>query len=159
MSQIHEVFSVTKTVDGALSIDADFTGVSNGERMRAEYILRDGDEFGSAPMFRQWVADNSPKILPYTPPPEPTPEELRAQMPPLTPRQFRDALIDHDIMPDSVTAAISQIADVKERAKALNAWEYPTQFVRTEPLIEQIGAIFNLTPEDIDDMWQAAIVG
>lgn len=92
----------------------------------------------------------------HVPPPEPTPEELRAQLPPLTPRQFRDALIDHDIMPDDVTAAINQIADVKDRAKALNAWEYPTQFVRTEPLIEQIGAIFSLTPEDIDDMWQAA---
>ncbi|WP_273727464.1 hypothetical protein [Brucella gallinifaecis] len=94
---------------------------------------------------------------PPEPEPEPpTPEELRAQMPPLTPRQFRDALIDHDIMPDDVTAAINQIADAKDRAKALNAWEYPTQFVRTEPLIEQIGAIFSLTPEDIDDMWRQA---
>ena len=93
----------------------------------------------------------------HVPPPEPTPEELRALMTPLTPRQFRDALIDHDIMPDDVTAAIGQIADVKERAKALNAWEYPTQFDRTEPLIEQIGAIFNLTPDDIDDMWQTAM--
>jgi len=94
---------------------------------------------------------------PPAPDPEPpTPEELRAQMPPLTPRQFRDALIDHDIMPEQVTAAISQVADTKDRAKVLNAWEYPTQFVRTEPLIEQIGAMFNLTPEDIDDMWWQA---
>jgi len=94
---------------------------------------------------------------PPAPDPEPlTPEELREQMPPLTPRQFRDALIDHDIMPEQVTAAIGQIADVKDRAKALNAWEYPTQFDRTEPLIEQIGAMFDLTPDDIDDMWRQA---
>lgn len=76
-------------------------------------------------------------------------------MQPLTPRQFRDAFIDHDTMSDDVTAAINKIADMKDLAKALNAWEYPTQFVRTEPLIEQIGAIFSLTPEDIDDMWRA----
>lgn len=60
-------------------------------------------------------------------------------------------------MPDDVTAAIQQIEDMKERAKALNAWEYPTQFDRLEPLIEQIGAVFNLTPERIDDMWETAL--
>lgn len=92
----------------------------------------------------------------YTPPPEPTSEELREQMPELTPRQFRDALIDADIMPDQVTAAIAQIPDEKQRAKALNAWEYPTQFSRTDPLIDQIGAMFSLSPEQIDTMWNNA---
>lgn len=88
--------------------------------------------------------------------PEPTPEELRAAMRPLTPREFRDALIDNEIMPDQVTAAINQIADDKERAKALNAWEYPTQFTRTDPLVDQIGTIFGLTPEKIDKLWTEA---
>lgn len=60
---------------------------------------------------------------------------------------FRDILIDANIMPDDVTAAINQIADVKTRAKAFNAWEYPTQFIRTDPLIDQIGEFFNLTPK------------
>lgn len=82
-----------------------------------------------------------------------SPEEQRAQMPPLTPRQFRDTLIDADIMPDDVTAAIDQIPDEKQRAKALNAWEYPTQFTRTDPLVDQIGAMFGLSPEDIDALW------
>lgn len=90
------------------------------------------------------------------PPPEPTPEELRAIMRPLTPREFRDALIDNDIMPDQVTVAINQIADDKARAKALNAWEYPTQFTRTDPLVDQIGTIFGLTPEKIDKLWTEA---
>ncbi len=83
-------------------------------------------------------------------------EEKRAAMPDLTPRQFRDALIDNDIMPDQVTAAINGIADPKARAKALNAWEYPTMFSRTDQLLEQIGASFNLTPEAIDAMWATA---
>jgi len=85
-----------------------------------------------------------------------SPEEKRAAMRPLTPREFRDALIDNDIIPDDVTAVINQIADPKARAKALNAWEYPTQFLRTDPLLEQIEVSFNLTPEAIDAMWIAA---
>lgn len=92
----------------------------------------------------------------YIEPQQLTPEELRALMPALTPRQFRDALIDADIMPDQVTAAIAQISDEKQRAKAMNAWEYPTQFTRTDMLIDQIGAMFSLTPEQIDVMWNAA---
>lgn len=83
----------------------------------------------------------------------PSSEELRAVMRSLTPREFRDALIDADIMPDQVTAAIEQMPDPKARAKALNAWEYPTQFVRTDPLVGQIGSIFGLTPEAIDALW------
>lgn len=85
-----------------------------------------------------------------------TTEEKRAAMPPLTPRQFRDTLIDNDIMPDDVTAAINQIADPKARAKALNAWEYPTEFLRTDKLLEQIGASFDLSSDAIDAMWTAA---
>lgn len=102
--------------------------------------------------FKRTLAD----AVPYSTAPQLTPEELRAQMPPLTPRQFRDALIDADIMPDQVTAAIGQIPDVKHRAKALNAWEYPTQFTRTDPLIDQIGAMFGLSPDDIDVLWLGA---
>lgn len=95
---------------------------------------------------------------PAPPEPEPpTPEYLRTQMQALTPRQFRDALVDADIMPDDVTNAISQIPDEKQRAKALNAWEYPTKFTRTDPLINQIGSMFSLTPEQIDDMWLGAL--
>ncbi|AGB71812.1 hypothetical protein RTCIAT899_CH12155 [Rhizobium tropici CIAT 899] len=83
-------------------------------------------------------------------------EQKRAAMPDLTPREFRDALIDNDIMPDQVTAAINGIADAKARAKALNAWEYPTMFSRTDHLLEQIGSSFDLSPEAIDAMWTAA---
>ncbi|WP_439273532.1 hypothetical protein [Pseudochrobactrum sp. HB0163] len=73
--KIHEIFSVRRDIDGALLIDADFTGVNTGERLRAVYALRDGDNYGSAPMFRQWLADHpEQEILPYVPPkPQPEP--------------------------------------------------------------------------------------
>jgi hypothetical protein len=38
----------------------------------------------------------------------------------------------------------------------MNAWKYPTQFTRTDQLIDEIGAMFSLTPEAIDVMWNAA---
>lgn len=102
-------------------------------------------------MIAEWEATGN-VIEPYIEPVL-TPEG----MPELTPRQFRDALIDADIMPDQVIAAIKQIPDAKQQAKALNAWEYPTQFTRTDPLIDQIGSMFNLTPEQIDTIWQQAL--
>lgn len=155
--KVHEVFSATATQDDCLLIDMDYTG-SDG-RTRGTVAYRSSDTYGPlTPLITQWLEDNpDQEILPYIQPPEPTPEELRALMPVLSPRQFRDALIDADIMPDQVTAAIAQIPDEKQRAKALNAWEYPTQFTRTDPLIDQIGAMFSLTPEQIDTMWQQAL--
>lgn len=102
-------------------------------------------------LFEGAVASGA--TMPFTPP---TLEDIRSAMSPLTPREFRDALIDNDIMPDQVTAAISQITDPKARAKALNAWEYPTLFTRTDLLVDQIGTIFGLTPEKIDMLWTEA---
>ena len=92
-------------------------------------------------------------------PPPPTIEERRAAMRPLTPREFRDALIDNDILPDQVTAALKQMPDEKSRAKALNSWEYPLSFVRTDPLVDQIGKALGLSPERIDAMWISASGG
>lgn len=152
---IHEIYSITKTFDDALIIDMLLDDGEFTERLN--YIYRASDAFSPlTPLITQWIVENTPEILPYIPPPQLTPEELRALMPILTPRQFRDALIDADIMPDQVTVAISQIPDAKARAKALNAWEYPTQFTRTDPLIDDIGNVFNFTTQQIDEMWRVA---
>ncbi len=111
--------------------------------------MLDNEDYG------RWLFEQASAgpVAEFTPP---SAEQTRASMRPLTPREFRDALIDNDIMPDQVTAAIGQIADPKTRAKALNAWEYPTQFTRTDPLVDQIGTIFGLTPEAIDKLWTEA---
>jgi hypothetical protein len=158
MGDIHQVFSVTATVDGALAIDADFTGVSSGVRMRAVYILRDGDEYGSAPMFRQWVEDNNPQVLPYEPPPEPTPEEIRAAMPPLAKWRV-DTVIDLEPgLRDKINAAIEAMPE-PNRTISKNKLASVTEFIRTDPLFELIGGDPSIgkSPEDIDAMWQAAL--
>lgn len=89
--------------------------------------------------------------------PEATIDDFRRAMPDKTPREFRDILIDEgkmtDAIPDEVTVAIQQIPFDKERAKALNAWQNPTMFSRSDPYIDMIGAMFGYTPEDIDRLW------
>lgn len=107
-------------------------------------------------MLSEWEAAGN-VIESYTEPTL-TIEQKRALMPVKTPREFRDILIDEgvltDAVPDEVTIAIQQIPFDKERAKALNAWQNPTMFTRTDPYIDMIGAMFGLTPEDIDLLWQ-----
>lgn len=98
------------------------------------------------------------EITPYEEPVPPTIEEIRASMQPLTPREFRDALIDNDIMPEQVTEKIMSIPFDKERAKALNAWDKASDFYRTDPYIDMIAAMFDITPEQIDDMWKEALL-
>ena len=158
--KIVRVYSVKQTNHDDLEIDVeviDYEMVESGVQSRIPFRYREGDPYSRlTPVITQWIADNNPEILPYIPPPELTPEELRAMMPELTPREFRDALIDVDIMPDHVTAAIGLIPNAKQKAKALNAWEYPTQFTRTDPLIDQIGNMFNFTAQQIDEMWRVA---
>lgn len=158
MAEIHQVFLVSDIGGDALMIDADFTGVS-GNRQRVNFPYRPSDEFGSAPMFRQWLADNNPEILPYNPPREPTPEELRAQMADKTPREFRDILIDEgiltDAVPDEVTVKINEIPFDMERMKALNAWHNMNAAQRSDPYIDMIGALFGKSQENIDSLWRA----
>lgn len=88
---------------------------------------------------------------------EPTIEEIRAAMTPLTPRQLRLAIVVHaDISLASVQAAIDAIPDPTEREAAQVEWDYATKFERLHPTILRLGASLGLTPEQIDDLWVIA---
>lgn len=80
-------------------------------------------------------------------------DEIRAAMPPKTPREFRDILVDLGLKISDITTAINSIPFEKERAYALNAWEVMTVATRTDPYIDMIGAMFNITPTEIDYAW------
>lgn len=100
-------------------------------------------------------------IREYAPPPPPpeselTPEEIRANMPPLSARQIRLGLIQSGITIAQVEAAIASIDDPSDRAIAEVEWEYASEFRRTHPLIDQVAAELELSPEQIDAMWIAA---
>lgn len=160
MSEIHEVFSVTDSGCGALLIDAEYTGVITGERKRETYVLRDGDEFGSAPMFRRWVETNDPTIAPYVPLPEPTPEERRAAMPAKSMVELRAALrgvrteaVPNGIYSEDIYAKIDLIADRDLREEARDFFDHGQYAERINPWVDFLGAMFGLSPDEIDVLW------
>lgn len=83
--------------------------------------------------------------------------ERLSRFPILTPREFRDILIDEgiltDAVPDEVAVKIGEIPFDKERTKALNAWHNMTEARRDDVYIDMIGAMFGYTPEQIDKLW------
>lgn len=83
----------------------------------------------------------------------PTIEEVRAAMPAKTPREFRNILVDLGLKISDITNAINSIPFEKERGYALNAWEVMTVATRTDPYIDMIGAMFNISPTEIDYAW------
>lgn len=160
VGEIHEVFSVTDSGCGALLIDADFTGAATGLRMREIYVLRDGDEFGSAPMFRQWVEENNPLIVPYIQPPEPTPEQRRASMPAKSMVELRAALravrteaVPEGIYSEDIYAKIDVIADRDLREEAKDFFDHGQYAERRNPWVDILGAMFGLSPDEIDTLW------
>lgn len=97
---------------------------------------------------------------------EQTPEDIRAAMPTLSPPQIRLLLIHvlgiqpepdsddlFDLLKARLTAVFDGIADPMLKARAKIYWETATYFERLNPLIDQIGALLGLTPEQIDAAW------
>ena len=91
----------------------------------------------------------------HIPPIAPTVDELRAQMPDKTPREFRDILTDMGVFPHMVATKINEIPFDIERQKALNAWEVSTYISRIDPYVDMIGAMFDKSPAEIDTAWLA----
>lgn len=92
----------------------------------------------------------------YVAPPEPeppTPEQAlaaeRAAMV-CSPAQMRLTLLAGGQL-----ATVQAIADGDAAASIL--WEYATQFKRTSPLIDALGGPNGFTPEQIDDLFRAAM--
>jgi hypothetical protein len=92
-------------------------------------------------------------VVSYDPPPDPTPEQVlqaeRAAMR-CSPAQMRLALHRAGLM-----AQVQGIADSDPEAAIV--WEYATQIVRNSPLIEALGGPQGFTPEQIDDLFRAAM--
>jgi len=93
-------------------------------------------------------------IGPYVPP---SLNEQRALLPVLSPRKFREALIDESINLASVDAAIAAMAEGPEKEKAKVAWEYADYFSRVDPVLQMICVALGLTDEQVDEMWLRAV--
>lgn len=76
----------------------------------------------------------------------------------LTRRQLRLGLLANGITTADVEAAIAAISDPMDRAIAEIEWADASTYERDHPLIEQVGTVLELTPEQIDTMWTAALL-
>lgn len=83
-------------------------------------------------------------------------EETRANMPALTARQLRLALLLIGKTPDDVLEIIKAMPAGMEREASLVEWEYASLFRRTHALIDFVGGALNLSSKQIDELWVAA---
>ena len=82
---------------------------------------------------------------------EPIPaEEIRASMPVLTPRQMRLGLLSAGISDAQIEAALA------DNPEGIIEWKYASEYQRLHPLVVSLAEAFDLTPEDVDDLWVQA---
>lgn len=95
-------------------------------------------------MTQQEIDDYNDSLKPYVP-------EI------CTPRQFRLALLDYQIDPDTITQIISNIPDTEERKRVMIIWEYSNSIERNDPLIDQFAQILGVTSQTVDAIFRQAI--
>lgn len=149
--EVDKVFSVTATQDDCLLIDMNYTGAEGLSRAVVAY--RASDPYSPlTSVITQWLADHpDQEILPYIPPPEPTPEELRELMPTLSSRQFWLAANTLGITEDMLLAATDDAEIIIEIRKT-------TEFHRTYDSVVMLAPLMGITPEQLDDVWMWAAV-
>jgi len=81
---------------------------------------------------------------------EPGPEPEPAGPPSLSPRQIRLALLQAGITEEMVDEKLA------DNPAGMIEWKHATVFERNHPLIEALAGGFDLSVEELDQMWQAA---
>ncbi len=89
---------------------------------------------------------------------EPTADERRQTMQPLSARQFRLGLISSGKELSQVDAAIAAIPDATERGLAEVEWGFATTFKRAHPLVVSLSLALGFTPEEVDTLWGQALL-
>lgn len=83
------------------------------------------------------------------------PNEQRTLPRDVTPRQIRQAMVLSGISMASIDAAIDALPE-PTKSLARIEWEYSTLFIRSNPLVGQIGMALNKTPAELDTLWALA---
>lgn len=101
--------------------------------------------------------------------PQPTTEELNALIPiieseltakaieDISPRQIRMALLSQGLTESAIDSAINSLSS-PSKEQAMIAWKYSTTFKRNAEAVAAIGALLNLSSEQLDALWKAAVV-
>ena len=110
------------------------------------YTPPEGWQLLDEAQFAAWRQQNP---APPQPPP-PVPEAT-------SPAFLRIALRRiHGITPAMVSSKIELITDANDRQDAEDLWEYATAIRRAHPLVASLASLFNLSPEEVDDVFRAA---
>lgn len=154
---LNEVHRITATLEpGVFILDITMTD-ANGEQFESEYASRPDDIYGLGPIIRQWLVENEGKyvIEPFVPE---TIEQVRSGMRPLSPRQLRLGLVREGISSKSVEAALDALPEGQAKEEAEIEWEYATEYKRLAPALLTIAAAIGLSPEQVDTMWEKALL-
>jgi hypothetical protein len=86
-------------------------------------------------------------------PPEPTPDELRANFPELSPPRFWKAARQVGITKSMVLTEIDKVTDENLREDMLIDLDECTSFIRLNSTVVIVATFFNIPPEQLDDLW------
>nr|WP_250808778.1 hypothetical protein [Neorhizobium tomejilense] len=92
---------------------------------------------------------------PKAPEPEPVPEPEVPLYPPLTPVDFKLGMLTLNITPDQIDDVIENMPE-PDRTIAKIYWTSARQFLRDDPLIEEVAAILGKTSDEINTAWRYA---
>lgn len=98
-------------------------------------------------LFMVATAGQFGPIAPYEPP--------AVTYPDLTARQLRLGLLGAGVTPAMVDQIILQLPSPQKEAAQIE-WEYANVYHRDHPLVSQIAPAFNLTTEQVNQLWLAA---
>ncbi len=84
-------------------------------------------------------------------------EEKRAMLRPLTRRQFKLALLENNLL-DTIESAINTIEDNYTRTKMQIEYQEATEFHRLSESVIYMCELLELTDEQVDVMWEAALL-
>lgn len=161
---VMRVDSNGNVIEQATRIPTRFRSVVNYHRADIEMWLADGwlrvVEWPHCP--EGYIVDNADwtsdefGIATWTWDCIPAPEEPVEVPQEVTRRQFRIALVLAGIDLDDITATLNSIEDETERAIALIEWQDALTFKRDHPLIISFAPLFNLSEEDLDNLFISA---
>jgi len=101
------------------------------------------------PALNEWVSN---------PAFEPTPEEKRELMPVITKRQLRLTLVRNGISLAQVEAAIAAMPEGLPKQEAEIEWADASEFRRLHPTLLLVAQALNLSEEQVDAMWEEAVL-
>lgn len=79
-------------------------------------------------------------------------EEAVVEIPDVTPRQIRQALILSGVSLQSITDALATLEE-PTKSLAMAEWEYSIAFQRNRPLVASVGQMLGWTSEQLDNLW------